>query len=431
MHVFIVIFHRSLPHRLTHQGLVQRYVHQLNKRDSMGWNNVVSPVRCQAIIWARAVFGKLTAGEVCISTGTSPGFICFYRNKQIETRRHDRHFAKAIFRLNLLSKNWCLLIEFSLGLLLRAQLTIRQHWFRQWVGAEQATSHYITVCVYLGVQSSFVDAHMPLRWRHNDHAGVSNHQPHGCLLNRLFRRKSKKTSQLSVTGLCAGNSPGTGEFPAQMASYAENVSIWWRHHGICITWPQWETALSRINLHECWHIIPGQVNLTLRPEQNGIRVADIIKRSFLNEKYLCFVSNFNVDTKGDVDKKNQIACWWLGGNGRQASSRTNAGEILRRHMAPLGHSRFIDACLISPVTNSPWRRHRMETFSALLALWVGNPPVTMDSPHKGQWHRALMFSLISAWTQVEQAIETPMNLGGHYCVIVVSNAFWWEKDTIW
>ena len=71
---------------------------------------------------------------------------------------------------------------------------------------------------------------LSLRWRHNDNAGVSNHQPHGCLLNRLFRRKSKKTSKLRVTGLCVGNSPGTGEFPAQMASYAENVSIWWRHH---------------------------------------------------------------------------------------------------------------------------------------------------------------------------------------------------------
>ena len=71
-----------------------------------------------------------------------------------------------------------------------------------------------------------------LRWRHNDHAGVSNHQPHGCLLNRLFSRKSKKTSKLRVTGLCAGNSPGTGEFPAQMASYAENVSIWWRHYAV-------------------------------------------------------------------------------------------------------------------------------------------------------------------------------------------------------
>ena len=74
---------------------------------------------------------------------------------------------------------------------------------------------------------------MSLRWRHNDHAGVSNHQPHGCLLNRFFRRKSKKTSKLRVTGLCAGNSPGTGEFPAQMASNAENVSIWWRHHVLC------------------------------------------------------------------------------------------------------------------------------------------------------------------------------------------------------
>ena len=52
-----------------------------------------------------------------------------------------------------------------------------------------------------------------LRWRHNGQDSVSNHQPHDCLLNRLFRRRSKKTSKLSVTGLCVGNSPGTGEFP--------------------------------------------------------------------------------------------------------------------------------------------------------------------------------------------------------------------------
>ena len=39
-----------------------------------------------------------------------------------------------------------------------------------------------------------------------------------------------KTSKLRVTGLCAGNSPVTREFPAQMAVYTENVSIWWRHH---------------------------------------------------------------------------------------------------------------------------------------------------------------------------------------------------------
>ena len=69
-----------------------------------------------------------------------------------------------------------------------------------------------------------------LHWRHNDHDGVSNHQPLGCLLNRSFRRRSKKTSKLRVTGLCVRNSPETSEFPAQMASNAENVSIWWRHH---------------------------------------------------------------------------------------------------------------------------------------------------------------------------------------------------------
>ena len=69
-----------------------------------------------------------------------------------------------------------------------------------------------------------------LQWRYNERDGVSNHQPHDCLLNFLFRRRSKKTSKLHVTGFCEGSSPVTGEFPAQRASNAENVSIWWRHH---------------------------------------------------------------------------------------------------------------------------------------------------------------------------------------------------------
>ena len=68
-----------------------------------------------------------------------------------------------------------------------------------------------------------------LQWRHNGRDSISNHQPHDCSLSRLFRHRSKKISKLHVTGLCAGNSSGTGEFPAQMASSAENVSIWWCH----------------------------------------------------------------------------------------------------------------------------------------------------------------------------------------------------------
>ena len=58
---------------------------------------------------------------------------------------------------------------------------------------------------------------LPLQWRHNKRDGILNHQPHDCLLNRLFRRRSKNTSKLRVTG----NSPVTGEFLAQRASNAE------------------------------------------------------------------------------------------------------------------------------------------------------------------------------------------------------------------
>ena len=68
----------------------------------------------------------------------------------------------------------------------------------------------------------YANTDLTFQWRHNECDGVSNHQPHDCLLYRLFRRWSKKTSKLCVTDLCEGNSLVTGEFPAQMASNAEN-----------------------------------------------------------------------------------------------------------------------------------------------------------------------------------------------------------------
>ena len=80
-------------------------------------------------------------------------------------------------------------------------------------------------CLDLNVLKSYT-----LLWHHNEHRGISNHQPYDCLLNRLFRHRSKKTSKLCVTGLCEGNSLVTSEFPAQRASNAENYSIWWCHH---------------------------------------------------------------------------------------------------------------------------------------------------------------------------------------------------------
>ena len=79
----------------------------------------------------------------------------------------------------------------------------------------------------------------PLQWRHNEHNGVSNHRHVNCVHNRLFRRRSKKTSKLRVTDLWEGNSPVTVNFPHKgTVTRSFHVYIWWRHHDQCsrATW---------------------------------------------------------------------------------------------------------------------------------------------------------------------------------------------------
>ena len=69
-----------------------------------------------------------------------------------------------------------------------------------------------------------------VQWRHNERDGVSNYRRVDCLHSRLFRRRSKKTSKLRVTGLFEGNPPASGGFRSQRVNDVKNVSIWWRHH---------------------------------------------------------------------------------------------------------------------------------------------------------------------------------------------------------
>ena len=68
--------------------------------------------------------------------------------------------------------------------------------------------HSSAISHWLGAYKEWFLSKTVLHWRHSDYDGVSNNQPHGSLLNSLFRRRSKKTSKLRVTGLCVGNSPG-------------------------------------------------------------------------------------------------------------------------------------------------------------------------------------------------------------------------------
>ena len=87
--------------------------------------------------------------------------------------------------------------------------------------------------------SKFGNPLYPLQWCHNEADDVSNHQPHDCLLKRLFRRRSKETSKLWLVNspqkgpvkqkmlpiddvimlkgnmICVEKSQVTGEFPTQ------------------------------------------------------------------------------------------------------------------------------------------------------------------------------------------------------------------------
>ena len=66
-----------------------------------------------------------------------------------------------------------------------------------------------------------------LQWHHNERDDALNHGRLDYLLKILFRRRSKKTLNLRITGLCEENPPVTA---SQMAINVENVSISWRHN---------------------------------------------------------------------------------------------------------------------------------------------------------------------------------------------------------
>ena len=97
-----------------------------------------------------------------------------------------------------------------------------------WSSKDDMIQYHYMVNFLQNVQDKHPIVHpWPLQWCYNGCDGVSNHQPHICLLNLLFGCRSKKTSKFRVIGLCAGNSPGTSEFPAQMAKCVHLMTSLW------------------------------------------------------------------------------------------------------------------------------------------------------------------------------------------------------------
>ena len=115
-----------------------------------------------------------------------------------------------------------------------------------------------------------------------------------------------KTSKLRVTGLCAWNSPVTGEFPAQMASNAENVSIGWRHHVKC------SNKSSTNNSNDCSRPRAGHKTLpVLRPVyamRNStvvyMTIAAFIRNTFSYWYYNAILNEHGVGATGPLDYTN-------------------------------------------------------------------------------------------------------------------------------
>ena len=73
-------------------------------------------------------------------------FVCnghIFSFNSLRLRQIRCHFADGTFKCIFLMKMFELQLKFLWIILLGFQLIIHQHWFRSWLGAEQATSHYL------------------------------------------------------------------------------------------------------------------------------------------------------------------------------------------------------------------------------------------------------------------------------------------------
>ena len=166
----------------------------------------------QSYMWGRKVY----IGFICVAVteneayvGSIPGYVFgVYTATIVWSEYCDRYFA---LHIDGLVQDGSISSVLAMGIL------------------QSVTNPSIFKCFYLNDNHFISQSIFSSRWRHNQRDGDSNHQSHDCLFNLLFRHRSKETSNLRGTGLCAGNSPGTGWIPR---TNAENVSIWWRHHAL-------------------------------------------------------------------------------------------------------------------------------------------------------------------------------------------------------
>ena len=231
---------------------------------------------------------------------------------------------------------------------------------------------------------------LTLQWRYNGRDGVSNHQPHDCLFNRLIRRTSKKTSKFHVTGFCAGNSPVTGEFPAQRASndvtwkmlpFDDIIMIYDSYvtenifsHVWCLSYP----ALLRMMLLSQFY------QASSKAECNHIWLPWKPSCDFLleNSLYTCLAIMF----------KAFVGCTALTHNFEIWSSKYILSSIVTlKSWSLIFHNIFINY----------FQKHddviKWKHFPRYWPFVRGIHRSPVNYQHKSQWREALMFSLTCVW----------------------------------
>ena len=181
--------------------------------------------------------------------------------------------------------------------------------------------------------------------------GLLSQLPPIAVFFTLWRHQMETFSALLA--LCAGNSSVTGEFSSKRASNGgfgvfcdvslnkrlnKQPSRWWFEIPVCSLWRYCNVSIisesTKYHLHVIYHAV-----------------------TIYSRCYHSFAAASSL----------KYECHW---------------KVFTKYF-----------CMI----HSAWWRHKMDTFSALLAFVRGSHRSPVNSPHKGKWRGALVFSLICAW----------------------------------
>ena len=126
--------------------------------------------------------------------------------------------------------------------------------------------------------------------------------------------------------------------------------------------------------------------------------------------------------QSDIDTNTCISADWTKAHINHFGSLSNTIPKVTSHLSNNGWPYIRLRCPTDThVCPKLWWRHQMETFSALLAFVRGIHRSPVNSPHKGQWRGALMFSFIcrriNGWVNNLKAGDL-WRLRGHYDVTV-------------